>query len=234
MTAGLKGTLAMRRLTSGLLLVAMLTGCASSRSWSYTPEPRSATEHLANVSVVVLPFEDRHPKENSNFTFIYLIPLVPFGWMDFETPEGPQMHVNSGLWQFRPADDFARAVAQEIDNARIFRETFVGNRASEGEYVLLGEITSTKYEGKMITYGLSVYCPLLWFFGFPAAYTTNGLTLTLKLAKTPRPPLSGLIPSADRTPPRAGYTRFNRISHMTNYSRQACVRQSHPSPRPGH
>ena len=176
------------RFASVLLTGAILTGCASSRSWSYTPEPRSASEQLANVSVIVLPFEDRRPKENSNFIFIYLIPLVPFGFMDFETPEGPQMHVNSGLWQFRPADDFARAVAQEIDNARIFREAFVGNRASEADYVLLGEITSTKYEGKMITYGLSVYGPLLWFFGFPAGYTSNGLTLTLKLAKTPASP----------------------------------------------
>ncbi len=175
------------RFASVLLMIA-LTGCASSRSWSYTPEPRSASEHLANVSVIVLPFEDRRPKENSNFILIYLIPLVPFGFMDFETPEGPQMHVNSGLWQFRPADDFARAVAQEVDNARIFREAFVGNRASEADYVLLGEITSTKYEGKMITYGLSAYGPLLWLFGFPSSYTSNGLTLTLKLAKTPSSP----------------------------------------------
>ena len=105
-----------------LLLFVTLTGCASSRSWSYTPEPRSATEQLANVSVIVLPFEDRRPKENSNYILIYLIPLVPFGWMDFETPEGPQMHVNSGL------------------------------------------------------------------IGFPSSYTSNGLTLTLKLAKTPASP----------------------------------------------
>ena len=180
--------LAMRRLAGGLLLAAALTGCASSRSWSYTPEPRGATDPLANVSVIVLPFEDRRLKENSNFIMIYLIPLVPFGWQTFHTPEGPQMHVNSGLWQFRPADDFARAVAQEVDNARIFRETFVGNRASEADYVLLGEITSTKYEGKIISYGLSVYGPLLWLFGFPASTTSNELTLTLKLAKTPSSP----------------------------------------------
>jgi hypothetical protein len=45
-----------------------------------------------------------------------------------------------------------------------------------------------KYEGKIITYGLSVYGPLLWFFGFPAGYTSNGLTLTMKLAKTPESP----------------------------------------------
>jgi hypothetical protein len=96
--------------------------------------------------------------------------------------------VNSGLWQFRPADDFARAVAQEVDNARIFRETFVGNRASDADYVLLGEITSTKYEGKIISYGLSAYGPMLWLFGFPASTTSNELTVTLKLAKTPSTP----------------------------------------------
>ncbi len=174
--------LTMKRLVGGLLLAAALTGCASSRSWSYTPEPRSATDPLANVSVIVLPFEDRR------LIMIYLIPLVPFGWQTFHTPEGPQMHVNSGLWQFRPADDFARAVAQEVDNARIFRETFVGNRASEADYVLLGEITSTKYEGKIISYGLSAYGPLLWLFGFPASTTSNELMLTLKLAKTPSSP----------------------------------------------
>src|SRR4030095_15672898 len=100
----------------------------------------------------------------------------PFGSMTLETPEGVQMHVNSGLWQFRPADDIARAVAQEMENARIFRETFAGNRASEADYVLLGEITSTKYEGKIISYGLSAYGPLLWLFGFPSGHTANELT----------------------------------------------------------
>ncbi len=179
----------MRRLLGGLLLVAALTGCASSRSWSYTPEPRGAAiDPLANVSVIVLPFEDRRLNENSNFIMIYLIPLVPFGWATYHTPEGVQMHVNSGLWQFRPADDFARAVAQELENARIFRETFVGNRASDADYVLLGEIASTKYEGRLISYGLSAYGPLLWFFGFPSSTTSNELTLTLKLAKTPSTP----------------------------------------------
>jgi len=170
---------------SVVLLAATLTGCANIRSWSYSPEPRRGTDPIANVSVIVLPFEDQRPKENSNFLFMYFIPLMPFGWMTYDTPEGVQMHANSGLWQFRPADDLARAVAQEVDNARIFRETFVGSRASEADYVLLGEMVSTRYDAKIITYGLSVYGPLLWLFGLPASVTSNDLTLNLKLAKTP-------------------------------------------------
>jgi hypothetical protein len=116
---------------------------------------------------------------------LYAIPLFPFGWADYETPEGVQAHLTSGLWQFEPADDFARAVAEEVENARIFRETFVSNRASEGDLVLMGEIASTKYRGKMFGYGLSVYGPLLWFFGLPAATASNELELHLKLARTP-------------------------------------------------
>ena len=202
----------MRRLVGGLLLVVALTGCASARSWSYTPEPRSAIDPLANVSVIVLPFEDRRPKENSNFILIYLIPLVPYGWMALETPEGVQMHVNSGLWQFRPPDDVARAVAQEVENARVFRETFVGNRASDADYVLLGEITSMKYEGKIISYGLSVYGPLLWFFGFPSGHTANELTLTLKLAKTPSSP-----PGLDSYNPRGKFRSELALRDTTRF-----------------
>jgi hypothetical protein len=46
-------------------------------------------------------------------------------------------------------------------------------------------MVSTKYDAKIITYGLSAYGPVLWLFGLPASVTSNELTLTLKLAKTP-------------------------------------------------
>jgi len=165
-----------------------LSGCATQKTWSYAPEPRIASEPSIDMAVAVPPFEDRRQNVNKNMLLMYMIPLMPYGWADFQTPEGIQMHVSSGLWQFRPTDDFARAVAQEIDNARIFRETFVSNRASEGDLVLIGEIRSTRYQGKMISYMLSVYGPLLWFIGFPAATTSNELEIHLRLVKTPMDP----------------------------------------------
>jgi hypothetical protein len=145
-------------------------------------------EPAADLAVAVLPFEDRRSNVNKSRIPLYLIPLMPFGYADYETPEGVQQHVTSGLWQFRPPDDFARAVAQEIENARVFRETFVTNRASDGDLVLMGEIVSTKYGGKVISYGLSVYGPLLWLFGFPAVTSSNQLEIRLRLAKTPADP----------------------------------------------
>ena len=179
------GVSRMKRCSLGLLIAFLSFGCASGRDWKYTPESRQAIEPLANVSVAVLPFEDQRRNVNENRVLLYLIPLFPFGWADYETPEGQEQHMTSTLWQFKPSDDLARAVAQEVENARIFRETFVSNRASEGDYVLMGEIVSTKYEGKIFSYGLSAYGPILWLVGLPAATHSNRLELRLRLAKTP-------------------------------------------------
>lgn len=179
----------MRLMALGALCVLVVTaGCQSTRTWSYTPEPRSAAAPTLDKAVVVVPFEDHRRNENSNLIGLYLIPLMPFGWADFETPEGPDRHITSGLWQFRPIDDFSRAVAQEIENSRVFRETFVGSRPSEGDLVLTGEIVETGYHGTIYSYCLSAYGPLLWYLGLPAAHVSNTLELRLRIAKTPSDP----------------------------------------------
>jgi hypothetical protein len=167
-----------------------LAACQSTRTWSYTPEPRSSAAPTLDKVVVVIPFEDHRKNENSNLIGLYLIPLMPYGWADYETPEGPDRHITSGLWQFRPIDDMTRAVAQEVENARVFKEAFVGNRPSEGDYVLTGEIVETGYHGKVYSYCLSAYGPLLWYLGLPAAQVQNTFELRLKLSKNPsEPPL---------------------------------------------
>jgi hypothetical protein len=178
----------MRQFSAFLLAATLSIGCATSRDWKYTPEPRQAIEPTSSFSVAVLPFEDIRKNENKNRVLLYLIPLFPYGWAEYETPEGQEQHITSTLWQFKPADDLARAVAQEVENARIFKETFVSNRASEGDYVLLGEIVSTRYEGKMFSYGFSAYAAYLWILGLPAATHSNHLELRLRLSKTPSDP----------------------------------------------
>jgi hypothetical protein len=170
------------------ILVSMSFGCATARDWKYTPESRQAIQPTAELAVAVLPFEDRRENVNRNRIMFYLIPLFPYGWAEYETPEGQEAHLTSSLWQFKPADDLSRAVAQEVENARIFAETFQSNRASEGDYVLLGEIESLSYKGKMWSYGFSAYGAYLWLLGLPAASHSNQMTLHLRLAKTPSDP----------------------------------------------
>ncbi len=166
------------------VLLLTLTGCQNIQSWSYKPEVRRSGQPILNRSVVVLPLEDRRENVNRNRLAMYLIPLMPFGWADYQTPEGVPMHVFSGQWQFRPVDDMARAITLEIENARVFQETFYGTRASEGDFVLSGKLVATGYKGKLITYGLSVYGPLLWIIGLPAGTASNELVIELSLSRS--------------------------------------------------
>lgn len=91
------------------------------------------------------------------------------------------MHVTSGIWQFKPSEDFAKAIAQELENRGLFRETFFAYRTSEADLVMRGRLVSTQYKAKMYSYGLSVYGPALWFIGFPAGSYGNDLQVELSL-----------------------------------------------------
>jgi len=165
----------------GILVMFIMAGCSTQRAWTYKAEPPVGTPPMISKSVAVGPLADGRENVNHNMTMMYLIPLMPFGWQDLKTPEGVQMHLNSGLWLFRPAEDFAKAIADELNNSGIFKEAFFTNRPSEGDLIFKGEIKSTDYDGKMITYCLSVYGPTLWLFGFPASYIENTLGLSLQL-----------------------------------------------------
>jgi hypothetical protein len=162
-------------------LIALCFGCSSPRAWTYKSEPFVKQSPIINKTVVVPPFSDQRTNENSNYLAMYLIPLMPFGWQDFNTPEGSNLHCSSGLWQFRPNEDFAKAVAEEVHNASIFKEAFFSFKTGDGDLILRGKIEATGYNCKMITYGLSVYGPLLWYFGFPSTVVDNQLHMNLKL-----------------------------------------------------
>ncbi len=170
-----------------LLMLAMVlnVGCANQKTWTYRAEPHTmGVTPLINKKLAVLPLLDSRENSNENMWAMYLIPLVPYGWQDYNTPEGAQMHITSGLWLFRPAEDFSKAIAEELNNSGIFQEAFFSYKASEGDLVLRGELKSTHYTGKLITYGLSIYGPLLWLLPVPSTYTTNEVELVVRIEDT--------------------------------------------------
>jgi hypothetical protein len=166
-----------------LLIVSafLLSGCANQKAWIYKAEPHVVSTPILNKSVAVPPLMDQRENANTNAVLMYLIPLMPFGWQNLNTPETIQMHLNSGLWTFKPPEDFAKAIAEELNNSSIFKEVFFTHRESEAELAFRGKILSTKYDGYMFTYGLSVYGALPWFFFFPATYVSNELGLQMQL-----------------------------------------------------
>src|SRR5437867_500584 len=164
----------------GALLV-FLARCPNERAWVYSADQESDQPVLVQKSLSVPPFKDRRADSNSNCTLVYMVPLMPFGWVDYSAPEKASTHINSARWAFRPEEDLAKAAAAEISSAHLFKEAFFTNRASEGDLLLEGEIRDLSYGGAVISYGLSVYGPLLWLFGFPASVTSNGLKIDLAL-----------------------------------------------------
>jgi hypothetical protein len=164
-----------------LFSILLVTGCMSQKVWKYGVSPESILPVVIDISVSVPPFKDYRLNKNSNMFAMYLIPLMPFGWQTYNTPEGAQMHMNSGMWLWRPNEDIAKATAEELNAAHIFKEVFFTHRESEGDLILQGEIQSTKYKGKLLSYGLSAYGPLLWFIGFPSSTISNELILSFTL-----------------------------------------------------
>lgn len=164
----------------------ILSGCASQKTWQYSSNAYSEEVQLFDKAIAVPALMDSRVNENSNMVGLYLIPLFPYGWQELNTPEGISMHLNSADWKWRPNEDIAKAVAEELDKSNIFKEAFFTNRASEGDLILQGKIGSTKYDGKIMTYGLSAYGPMLWFLGLPATSITNELSLSFQLKSESR------------------------------------------------
>lgn len=163
-----------------LLTVVGLTGCATQKAWVYTPATHSNNQRLSHKTAVVVPFIDKRENKNRNMSLMYMVPLMPWGWMNLEVPEGLAMHMNSGLWtNYRPTEDYAKALASELESANIFSESYFDFKKGDSDYIIKGEIITTKYGARMISYGLSVYGPLLWFFGLPATTTSNDLSIAL-------------------------------------------------------
>ena len=169
-----------RSIASVLLCAAFVGGCAAQKSWVYAPDPyREAT--VGNTkTAVVLPFDDMRENINTNHLLLYMIPLVPYSSATYSVPEGQQMHVTSGLWtNYKPTEDFAKALASELQNAHMFKEVYFDFKKGSSDVVVRGKILSTKYEGTIISYGLSVEGPLLWFLGLPSGTVTNELSVEL-------------------------------------------------------
>jgi hypothetical protein len=170
------------RLLFLVLVATTIIGCSSQKAWVYTPNQYQRTAVVSTKKAVVLPFEDTRENRNDNDALLYLIPLFPYGWQDLNVPEGEQMHLNSGLWtNYKPTEDFAKALAAELETAHYFKEAYFDFKKTDSGYIFKGKILNTHYEGKIFSYGLSAYGPLLWFFGLPATDISNELSVELSM-----------------------------------------------------
>jgi hypothetical protein len=193
----------MLRLIAGSVLLIALAGCntqaqqaqvtdpidrVQKQDWTYPPDPsvpyRSTLQQRPDLVVAVLPFKDARPVTNSSSTaFLWLIPLMPYGWVNYERPEAARVFTSIPAYRLQLADDFAKATTVSFEESQLFRRVYftLGGETREADLVLRGTARHTTYNGKTITYGLSLIGSLLWFIGLPAGTSTNLLDITLSL-----------------------------------------------------
>ena len=81
---------------------------------------------------------------------MWWVPFVPFGWTNLNVPEATSTHVTSLAWSFDPDEDMARAIAEELNNSRLFREVSFSKKATDADFVLRGVVKSTFYRGEQV------------------------------------------------------------------------------------
>ncbi len=176
-----------RQFVCGVLLVLSLTGCNTHAKWTYPLSPsnlyRSPTVGSGGT-LAVLPFREARPVKNSAATsLLYLVPLVPYGWVNYERPEAARMFNTIAEYDFQLDEDLAKAAVRSFEEGRLFVRVYFtfGGEPRDADLILRGTARHTTYNGKIYSYGLSAFGPLLWFIGLPSGTSTNWIDITLSL-----------------------------------------------------
>jgi hypothetical protein len=174
-------------LSLGLLTV-LLTGCGTTAKFIYPADShkliRISEKPVYQKKIAVTPFDEMRGSNNQSGTFLlYLIPLMPFGYFEYERPDAARPFLTVQEFNFNPSEDLAKAAAYSLRKSGLFKDAFFtfGGEKDKAQLLLEGEIISTKHIGTMWTYGLSIYAPLVWLFGVPIGTSLNNLALNLKL-----------------------------------------------------
>ena len=79
----------MKRICLVLVLI-LLAGCSMQRKFTYPIDGPIARKNTnpPDLKIAVVPLQDGRPSKNVSATFLlYMIPVMPCGWMTYERPE---------------------------------------------------------------------------------------------------------------------------------------------------
>lgn len=174
----------------GVLLLG--SGCGTTAKFVYPSDPsnliRFSATSVFEGKVAVTPFEEYRSDKNSFSPFyLYLIPLMPFGYFSHDRPEAARTFVSIQEFDFDASEDLAKAAASSVRRSGLFDDAFFtyGGDKENADYVLEGDIISARYEGAIYSYGLSFVGTTLWLIGFPSGSSENFLTLHMRLLDRP-------------------------------------------------
>ncbi len=168
-------------------------GCGVTSKFTYPPDAnqlrRVNNSAGRNLTVAVEPFTDFRGNDNSSMFMMYVIPLMPFGWGEYDRPDGARMFVSIAEFEMDVSEDLAKATATSLKASRLFKDAYFsygGATSTSADIIVRSELKTLEYNGKIFSYGLSAFGPLLWFFGLPAGNATHTLEFDMEFtdAKT--------------------------------------------------
>ncbi|MFH2205066.1 MAG: hypothetical protein ABIJ96_18305 [Elusimicrobiota bacterium] len=173
-----------------LLVLGILAsaGCGTTAKFVYPNKVsnlvRLSDKPTHNLVVAVMPFEEGRSDINQMGTYFFsFVPLMPYGWMTYERPDAARFFNTVREFQFDVSEDLAKAAATSIRRSGLFKDVFFtfGGEKDRADLILTGTVISTKWNGKVITYGLSIAGPYLWLLGLPAGLSTSDFIVKLEL-----------------------------------------------------
>ena len=174
-------------IVSALISVFLISGCGTTGKFIYPDDIAQLVKMDSNkshpASVAILPFEDCRKNKNRTMFMMYMIPLLPYGWGDYNRPDAANMFLTINKYDVTPSEDLAKATAMSLRHSKLFENSYftMGGEKKNADFLLSGEIKEMKYEGKMFSYCLSIFGPILWYVGAPAGVSENKIGVALRL-----------------------------------------------------
>src|SRR5712671_3091636 len=109
----------MVRLIAGTVLLIALAGCNTQAKWTYPLDPsvlyRSNVQRPRELVMAVLPFREARPVTNRSATFLmYLVPLMPYGWVNYERPEAARTFNTIAKYELQLDEDLDKAATRSF------------------------------------------------------------------------------------------------------------------------
>ncbi len=175
----------------GVCAAVLIGGCTTpSPSFEYPPAfpplVKAKDKPLTDKTLAVAEFQDCRGKCNDlDPIYLYLIPLCPFGYFEYDRPENGEWFMSIDKFEFNPSADLARAAVVSMQASNLFAGVSASKAkdVTEADYLLKGAVLSTYYRGRAFSYGLTFEGAWLWILGAPAGTSLNRLGFVLWLVE---------------------------------------------------
>jgi hypothetical protein len=171
---------------SAYLVSTLLAGCSVNARWTYPLKPpiKVVDPNPPDIKIAALPARDLRGAKNVAVTqVLFLIPLMPFGWIEHQRPEAAREFMSIREFDGNLVEDIPKAIAQHWREAGISKQVFFdyGLLADQADFTLHTTLNKTTYYGRITSYGLSFFGVYLWIFGAPAGSHKVILDIDLEL-----------------------------------------------------